>query len=83
MPDTKNIIKRFDEQFPKLEWGKYSDRERVKQFLLTELQALKEEAMDEDIEEDLSDSPLQIGRCQGYGHHRDHVIKVFEKFGIK
>jgi len=82
MPEEKSIIEKLGE-IPK-----YSGRvlcghdnpmvslKDVKQFLLTELQALKEEVVGETREELANED-------WGYNQKRQEVIEAFEKRGVK
>jgi hypothetical protein len=49
---------------------------KIRQFLLTELRALKE-----DVTEKEEDDRMYYG--YGWNQHRKHVIEAFNKFGIK
>jgi hypothetical protein len=70
MPETKNIIERFEEEFGWLEEAKETRtvKNDIKQFILSELRALKKEV---------------IGSLDFRNDNREHALKVFERFGIK
>ena len=86
----KSIIKRFKEQFSELNHIIHADKngnettklEEVEQFLLVELQALKEEALKIKFTI-LEDDKYEQGYIEGWNEHFDNVDEVFEKFGIK
>jgi hypothetical protein len=86
---TKSIIEKFEEQFGYcFNIGAVPDtitKKNIKQFLLTELQALKEEVLGDKQLEMETTGPLdyQDGFSAGYNDKREHAIEVFEKFGIK
>ena len=96
MSKEKDILKRFDEQgFTDIVCQDYqtgketSQNNKIKQFLLTELQALKEDVMGEEQEyviydETWGDTERNSNDVRtGINLHRNHAKEVFQKFGIK
>jgi len=95
MPTEKDIIEKFDKTFilpsplvlTSIDFIRY--KELMKQFLLTELQALKEELMGEEQEyvgynETWGDTERNSNDVRtGINHHRQHTKEVFNNFGIK
>jgi hypothetical protein len=96
MPEEKNIIEKFDKKFKdkwwdevcfEMEWGNGQKHQRtmrmeIHQFLLTELQALKEEVVGKELYkygEWLNDRHMALG----WNSHRKETIEAFEKRGIK
>jgi len=88
MPEEKNIIDEFNFHFADDEddrfWGDKVRISEVRQFLLTELQALKEEVTEkaEPAEGDASRFNYPEDWYVGYNRHRQETIEAFEKRGI-
>jgi len=95
MSKEKDIIKRFNDKFPYKIAGVIYDfgdstKDDIKQFILTELQALKEE-----VEKCIPENEIKRGGETEYyngfitGHNKtiadtkQNLKEVFQKFGIK
>lgn len=90
MTEEKNIIKKIDgvfnvEFYESHSWVEVNDH--IQQFILSELQALKEEVISErrTCEDGICMHPATGNHCccDEYNDHRDYSKDVFEKFGIK
>ena len=96
MPDTKNIIEKFEDKFcnnhqrpirflRSIFYDEQDGAEEIEQFILTELQALKEECVGEEWKQDFAKDEYNdlLEIRTGYNQHRKHTIEAFERFGIK
>jgi hypothetical protein len=70
-----NWKEQFDKDFPKLEWGKYSDRAKI----ITFIQSLLSQALTEAEGLKLGDDTPAL-YARGYNAHRSHVSEVKKKY---